>query len=122
MYPKKLRYADLRLPPCAGGPIPTAYAREKARSVAVVKMVDDNADVEESDKVKKERNEMQDYLILSFVDCTGTAKKTSNYTIRRSRAGQSKKTRLRLKIIRGLNQTLKPHGRPTRVCNKPWCL
>jgi hypothetical protein len=31
--------------------------------------------VEESDEVKKERNEMQEYLILSFVDCTGTAKK-----------------------------------------------
>jgi hypothetical protein len=46
VYPKKLRDADLQLPPCAGGPIPTAYAREKARSVAVVKMLDDNADVE----------------------------------------------------------------------------
>jgi hypothetical protein len=75
VYPKKLRYADLRLPPCAGGPIPTAYAREKARSVAVVKMVDDYADVEESDEVKKERNEMQEYLILSFVDRTRIAKK-----------------------------------------------
>jgi hypothetical protein len=50
-------------------------------------MVDDNADVEESDKVKKERDEMQEYLILSSVDCTGTAEKTSNYTIRPSRAG-----------------------------------
>jgi hypothetical protein len=75
VYPKKLRHADLQLPPCAGGPIPTAYAREEARSVAVVKMVDDNAGVEESDKVKKERHEMQEYLILSFLDCTGTAKK-----------------------------------------------
>jgi hypothetical protein len=37
-------------------------------------MVDDNADVEESDEVKTERNEMQEYLILSFVDCTETAK------------------------------------------------
>jgi hypothetical protein len=108
VYPKKLRHADLRLPPCAGGPIPTAYAREKDRSVAVFKMVDDNADVEESAEVK-ERNEMQLYLILSFVDCTGTAK-TSNYTIRRSRAGQSIKTRLCLKIIRGVNQTSKPCG------------
>jgi hypothetical protein len=87
VYPKKLRDADLQLPPCSGGPIPTTYAREKDRSVAVVKMVDDNANVEESDKVKKERNEMQEYLILSFVDCTGIAKKTWNYTIRRSRAG-----------------------------------
>jgi hypothetical protein len=67
VYPKKLQDADLRLPPCAGGPIPTAYAREKDSSAAVVKMVDDNADVEESDEVKKERNEMQEYLILSFV-------------------------------------------------------
>jgi hypothetical protein len=39
-------------------------------------MVDDNANVEESDEVKKERNEMQEYLILFFVDCTGTDKKT----------------------------------------------
>jgi hypothetical protein len=37
--------------------------------------VDDNANVEESDEVKKERNEMQEYLILSFVDRTGIAKK-----------------------------------------------
>jgi hypothetical protein len=114
VYPKKLRHANLRLPPCAGGPIPTAYAREEARSVAVVKMLDDNANAEESDKVKKERNEMQKYLILSFVDRTRIAKKASNYTIRRWRAGQSIKTRLRLKIIRGVNQTLKPHGRPAR--------
>jgi hypothetical protein len=56
VYPKKLQHADLWLPPCAGGPIPSAYAREHAHSIAVVKMVDDNADVEESDKVKKERN------------------------------------------------------------------
>jgi hypothetical protein len=75
VYPKKLRHVDLRLPPCAGGPIPTAYAREDARSVAVVKMLDDNADVEESDEVKKERNEMQEYLILSFVDRTRITKK-----------------------------------------------
>jgi hypothetical protein len=75
VYQKKVRHADLRLPPCAGGPLPTVYAREKDRSVAVVKMVDDNANVEESDEVKKERNEMQEYLLLSFVDCTGTAKK-----------------------------------------------
>jgi hypothetical protein len=38
-------------------------------------MVDDNADVEESDEVKKERNKMQECLILSFVDRTGIAKK-----------------------------------------------
>jgi hypothetical protein len=75
VYPKKLQHANLRLPPCAGGPIPTAYAREEARSVAVVKMVDDNANVEESDEVKKERNKMQEYLILSFVDRTRIAKK-----------------------------------------------
>jgi hypothetical protein len=43
--------------------------------VAVVKMVDGHAGVEESDEVKKERNDMQQYLILSFVDCTGNAKK-----------------------------------------------
>jgi hypothetical protein len=66
--------------------------------------------VEESDEVKKERNEMQEYLILSFLDCTGTAKKPSNYTIRRSRAGQSIKTRLCRKIIRGVNQSSKPRG------------
>jgi hypothetical protein len=48
---------------------------DEARSVAVVKMVDDDTDVEESDEVKKERNDMREYLILSFVDCTGTAKK-----------------------------------------------
>jgi hypothetical protein len=75
VYPKKLRHADFRLSPCARGPIPTAYAREHARSIAVVKMVDDNADVEESDEVKKERYDMQEYLILSFVDRTGIAKK-----------------------------------------------
>jgi hypothetical protein len=74
VYPKKL-HANLRLPPCAGGPIPTAYAREHARSIAVVKMVDDNANVEESEEVKKERNYMQKYLILSFADRTGIAKK-----------------------------------------------
>jgi hypothetical protein len=72
--PKKL-HANTRLPPCAGGPIPTAFAQEDARSIAVVKMVDDNAGVEESDEVKKERNDMQEYLILSFVDRTGIAKK-----------------------------------------------
>jgi hypothetical protein len=75
VYPKKLRYADFRLPPCGRGPIPTAYAREKARSVAVVKTVDDNANMEELDEVKKERNEMQEYLIRSFLDRTGIAKK-----------------------------------------------
>jgi hypothetical protein len=115
VYPKKLRHANTRLPPCAGGPIPTTYSREEACSVAVVKMVDGNADVEESDEVKKERNDMQEYLIMSFVDRTRTAKKPSNYTIRRSRAGRSRKTRLRLKIIRGVDQTSKPHGRPTRT-------
>jgi hypothetical protein len=47
-------------------------------SVAVVKMVDDNADMEESAEVKKERNEMQEYLILSFVDWTGTANSTTD--------------------------------------------
>jgi hypothetical protein len=56
VYQKKLRHADFRLPPCAGGPIPTAYAREKDRFVAVVKMVDDNAGEEASAEVKKERN------------------------------------------------------------------
>jgi hypothetical protein len=78
-------------------------------------MVDDNDAMEESDEVKKERNDMQEYLIMSFVDRTGIAKKTSNYTIRCLRAGQSIKTRLRLKIIRGVKQTSKPHGRPTRT-------
>jgi hypothetical protein len=58
-----------------GGPIPTTYAQEDAHSIAVVKMVDDNANVEESDEVKKERHDMQEYLILSFVDRTGIAKK-----------------------------------------------
>jgi hypothetical protein len=118
VYPKKL-HPNLRLPPCVGGPIPTAYAREDAGSASKVKpgpafkvklpcvgglipttyagedagsaskvkMVDDAADVEESDEVKKERNDMQECLILSFVDRTGTAKQTSNYTTRRSRAG-----------------------------------
>jgi hypothetical protein len=47
VYPKKLRHANLRLPQCAGGPIPTAYARERAHSIAVVKMVDDNDAMEE---------------------------------------------------------------------------
>jgi hypothetical protein len=59
-----------------GGPIPTTYAGEDAGSASKVNMVDDDADVEESDKVKKERNDMQEYLILSFVDRTGTAKKS----------------------------------------------
>jgi hypothetical protein len=70
-----------------GGLIPTTYAGEDAGSASKVKMVDDAADVEESDEVKKERNDMQECLILSFVDRTGTAKQTSNYTTRRSRAG-----------------------------------
>jgi hypothetical protein len=74
VYPKKLR-GNLQWPPCVGGAIPTVYAREDARSVAVVKMVDYHADVEESDEVKKERNDMQQYLILSFVDRTGNAKR-----------------------------------------------
>jgi hypothetical protein len=39
-------------------------------------MVDDNDAMEESDEVKKERNDMQEYLILSFLDCTRIAKKT----------------------------------------------
>jgi hypothetical protein len=49
--------------------------RERAHSIAVVRMLDDNADVEESNKVKKERNDMQEYLILTFVDRTRIAKK-----------------------------------------------
>jgi hypothetical protein len=40
VYPKQL-HANLLLPPCAGGPISIAYAREHAHSIAVVKMVDD---------------------------------------------------------------------------------
>jgi hypothetical protein len=76
VHPKKLQHADLRLPPCAGGPIPTTYVQEHVHSITVVKMVDDNADVEESEEVKKERNDMQEYLILSFMDRTGIAKKT----------------------------------------------
>jgi hypothetical protein len=72
---KTLGHANLQLPPCAGGPIPTAYARERAHSIAVVKMVDDNDAMEESDEVKKERNDMKEYLILSFVDRTRIAKK-----------------------------------------------
>jgi hypothetical protein len=102
------------LPPC-GGPIPTAYAREDTCAFAVVKMVDDDADVEESNEVKKERNYMQEYLILSFVDRTGTKPPPSNYTIRRLRAGRSRQTRLCLKIFRRKNLTSKPHGRPTRT-------
>jgi hypothetical protein len=106
VYPKKLRHANLRLPPCAGGPISTAYARERAHSIAVVKMVDDNNAMEESDEVKKERNDMQEYLILSFVvlsfvDRTRIAKKN---------LGLYNKA-----FIRGVNQTSKPHGRPTRT-------
>jgi hypothetical protein len=61
VYPKQL-HAKLRLPPCAGRPISTGYAREEARSVAVVKMLDDNANAEESDKVKKERNKCRNIL------------------------------------------------------------
>jgi hypothetical protein len=101
--------------PCVGGPISTTYAREDAGSASKVKMVDDDTDEEESDEVKKERNDMQKYLILSFVDRTGTAKKTLSYTIRHSRDGRSRKTRLCLKIFRGENLTSKPHGRPTRT-------
>jgi hypothetical protein len=74
MYPKMQR-GNLQWPPCVGGPIPTAYAQEDASSVPVVKMVDNHAEVEESDEVKKERNDMQQYLILSFVDRTGNAKR-----------------------------------------------
>jgi hypothetical protein len=111
VYPKKL-HGNLRWPPCAGGPIPTAYAREDAGSASKVEMEDDDSDVKEPEEVKKERNNMQEYLILSFVDRTGTAKKTSNYTIRYSRAGRSRKTRLRLKIIRGEILTSKPRDQP----------
>jgi hypothetical protein len=39
-------------------------------------MEDDDSDLEESDKVKKERNEIRDYLILSFIDRTKTAQNT----------------------------------------------
>jgi hypothetical protein len=74
VYPKKL-HGNLRLPPCAGGPIPTAYAREDAGAASKVEMEDDDSDVEKSEEVKKERNDMQEYLILSFVDRTGSAKK-----------------------------------------------
>jgi hypothetical protein len=73
VYPKSYKY--LQLPPCAGGPIPTTYAQEDAGSASKVEMEDDDSDVEESEDVKKERNDMQEYLILSFVDLTGTAKK-----------------------------------------------
>jgi hypothetical protein len=79
-------------------------------------MVDDDADVEESDEVKKERNDMQEYLILSFVDCTGTAKKPLKlYNKAFESWAKQKKTRLHLKIFRGKNLTSKPHGRPTRT-------
>jgi hypothetical protein len=57
-----------------GGPIPTAYARADAGSVSKVEMEDDDSDVEESDEVKNERINIQEYLILSFVDRTGIAK------------------------------------------------
>jgi hypothetical protein len=115
VYPKKLRYADFRLPPCVGGPIPTAYAQEKAGSVAVVKMVDDNADVEESDEVKKERNEMQEYLILSFVDCTGTAKRNLKLYNKAFESWAKQKNKASSKNHRSVDQTAKPHGRPTRT-------
>jgi hypothetical protein len=37
VYPKKLS-RFLRLPPCAGGPIPSAYAREDFRAAPEVEM------------------------------------------------------------------------------------
>jgi hypothetical protein len=113
VYPKKL-HGNLWLPPCAGGPIPTAYAREGNPSAPEVEKEDDDSNIEESDEVKKERNKMQEYMILSFVDHTGNAKKTSFCTKKRSRAGRSSKTDLLLKIIRDRKQTSKPHGPPTR--------
>jgi hypothetical protein len=89
VYPKKL-HANTRLPPCVGGPIPTAFAGEDAR--------------EEGEKR---------YAGISYSVFCGSHRnrqKISNYTIRRSRAGRSRKTRLRLKIFRGKNRTSKPYG------------
>jgi hypothetical protein len=74
-------------------------------------MVDDNDAMEESDEVKKERNNIQEYLILSFVDRTRIAKKNLELY---NEAFESW-ARLCLKIVRGVNQTSKPHGRPTRT-------
>jgi hypothetical protein len=54
--PKKLP-RTLRLPPCAGGPIPSAYAQEDVRAAPEVEMEDGDLDLEESDEVREERSE-----------------------------------------------------------------
>jgi hypothetical protein len=84
VYPKK-RHRNTQLPPCAGGPIPAAYAKgdDRARhrvgeddyAEPKVNMEDDESKIDKSEEVKKERNKIQEYRILSFVHHTGNAKK-----------------------------------------------
>ena len=73
VYPKVS--GNSRLPPCAGGPIPATYAKKGEVFSPEIEMKDDEDIVDDTDEVKKERNEIRDRIILSFVDRTGNAKK-----------------------------------------------
>jgi hypothetical protein len=96
-------------------------------------MVDDNADVEESDEVKKERNNMQEYLILSFVDRTGIAKKSLKLYNKAFESWAKQKNKALSKNHQRRKSNFKAswfdlpgpftglHSEK-RVCNKPWCL
>jgi hypothetical protein len=66
VYPKVS--GNSRLPPCAGGLIPTTYAKEVKDASKDAKVKDDDSVVDDfvvddTDEVKKERNEIQDHVI-----------------------------------------------------------
>jgi hypothetical protein len=78
VYPKK-RAKRWLLPPCAGGPIPSLYLPKDTHAADQLKVLD-GPDVpqdakSESDAVKEVRKEIQEYLILPFLDHTGTCRK-----------------------------------------------
>ncbi len=69
----------LLLPPWAGGPIPTLYLPADTHSADQLKVLEGH-DVQpegkaETNEVKEIRSEIQEYLILPFVDHTGTCRK-----------------------------------------------
>ena len=88
-YPSK-RPAGLYLPPCAGGPIPKAYAKKESYVSALLPDLATNAvlcvgrtrpdfaDLKSKDSQvladERTRKEISDHLILSFVDKDGVAR------------------------------------------------
>ena len=78
VYPKK-RAKRWFLPPWAGGTIPSLYLPGDTHAADQLKVLDAQ-DVQpdgktESNEVKEIRREIQEYLILPFVDHTGTCRK-----------------------------------------------